>query len=289
MLAVNPNGWHHTMSYNGSNWQWIEGNGSGQIHWWNISSNDRYVSGDFNADGRDELLAINPSNGWHHTIRYNGSSWQWIEGDGSGQIHWWNLSTDDKYLTGDFDGDGKDDLLAINPSNGWHHTMEYNGSSWQWVEGNVSGQIHWWNLAANDKYVVGDFNGDGKDNLLAINPNGWHHLMSFNGSSWQHIAGGSGGQIHWWNISSADKFVGGDFNDDGQDELLAINPSNGWSHTMRYNGSSFQFLEGNDGGGRMGFWIYGTNDWYIPGKYDGGSRDLLMGVNPNGWWHMMNF
>ncbi len=289
LLAVNPNGWHHTMRYVAGNWQWIQGNGSGQIALWSISANDRYVAGDFNGDGRDEVLAINPVTGWHHTMRYNGSSWQWISGSGGGQIALWGLSTNDRYVVGDFNADGRDELLAINPVTGWHHVMRFNGSAWQWVSGNGGGQIAWWNLGSADSYVAGKFAGGTRDQLLALNPNGWHHLMQYNGSVWQFQAGSGSGQIGWWNIGSGDRYVAGDFDADGRDELLAIQHGNGWSHTMRYNGSSFQFVAGNGGGGRMAFWLYGSADRYLAGNFSGGTRDLLMAINPNGWWHTMQF
>jgi subtilisin family serine protease len=205
LLAVNPNGWHHTMRHVAGAWQWIEGNGSGQIALWFVSANDRYVAGDFDGDGRDELLAINPVNGWHHTMRFNGSSWQWISGTGGGQIALWGLSTNDRYVVGDFNADGRDELLAINPVTGWHHVMRFNGSSWQWLSGNGGGQIAWWNLGTADSYVAGRFAGGGRDQLLALNPNGWHHLMQYNGSAWQFQAGAGSGQIGWWNIGSGDR------------------------------------------------------------------------------------
>lgn len=288
LLAINPNGWHHTMSYDGMDWQFIEGDGTGSIHWWNIGSNDSYVTGDFDGDGSDELLAINP-NGWHHTMSFNGSNWQHIEGLGSGAIHWWNIGVNDSYVTGDFDGDGSDELLAINP-NGWHHTMSFNGSSWQHIEGSGSGSIYWWNIGSADRYVTGDFDGDGSDDLMAINPNGWHHTMSFDGSSWTYYAGGGTGSIHWWNIASTDNYTTGDFDCNIQDELLAINPSNGWSHTMQINGSNqWQFMDGNSGDGQMAFWIFNSNDYRVSGDFNGDNCDTVLNINPNGWWQMNDY
>lgn len=93
---------------------------------------DQYVVGDFDGDGRSELLAINPDNGWSHLMRYDGSGWQtpW-DNDGSGTIHWWQLRPPDQYVVGDFDGDNHSELLAINTENGWAHLMRYDGSDWQ--------------------------------------------------------------------------------------------------------------------------------------------------------------
>ncbi len=164
-----------------------------------IPLTDKYISGNFDGALGDELLAVNP-NGWHQTMRFDGSSWQFVEGDGSGKIYWWSINADDKYVSADFNGDGRAELLAVNP-NGWHHTIGFDGSSWQFVEGDGSGTIYWWEIGRNDKYTPGDFNGDGSDDLLAVNPNGWHHTMAFNGSSWSYLEGEGDGRIHWWSIN----------------------------------------------------------------------------------------
>ncbi len=272
-------------------WTHQDGNGgSGSIHWWLIDSDDSWVAGDFDGDGRDELLAINP-NGWHHTMAYNGSSWQFIEGGSNGSIHWWNIASDDFYVAGDFNGDGRDELLAVNP-NGWHHTIAFNGSSWSFVEGDGSGSIAWWFIAGNDSYAVGNFTGGVEEELLAVNPNGWHHTMRFNGSSWSFVEGDGGGAIHWWFISGNDNFTAGDYDCDGLDELLAVNPANGWSHTIGMQGNvwpQWQWMAGNGGSGQMAFWIFTADDWRRAGAFDGGSCDLILNINPNGWWQMDSY
>ena len=289
LLAINPvNGWHHTMSWTGSGWQWIEGNGSGQIGLWFTNPTDHYVAGDFDGDGKDELLAINPANGWHHTIRYTGGAWQWISGGGTGQIGLWFINTPDHYLTGDFDGDGKDELLALNPSNGWHHTMSFMGTTWQWLGGGGTGQIALWFLDPDDWYQTGDYDGDGKDELLALNPNGWHHTMRLSGTAWQWFQGGGSGQIGLWFVNAPDRYVSGDFDGDGAANLLSINPSNGWSHTSRFAAGAnvWQWMAGNAGAGQMAYWIFGAQDRHIPGDYDGDGKVEVLQVNPNGWWHV---
>ncbi len=266
-------------------WTHEAGNsGGGSIFWWNIGPADSYVTGDFNGDGSDELLAFNP-NGWHHTMSFDGSNWNFIEGDGSGAIAWWNIGSADSYVAGDFNGDGRDEVLALNP-NGWHHTMSFNGSSWSFIEGDGSGAIAWWNIGSVDSYVVGDFNGNGRDELLALNPNGWHHTMSFNGSSWSFIEGDGSGAIAWWNIGSADSYVTGNFTGGGQEEILAVNP-NGWHHTMRFDGASWSFIEG-DGSGAIHWWLISGNDNYTTGDYDCDGFSELLAVNPaNGWSQMI--
>jgi len=90
-------------------WYWRWGTGSGKIAYWNMNDDDRYLAGNFVSESgtpRSELLAI--SDAWWHVMRFNGSDWRWLSGNGSGKLGTWNISSDDKYLVGNFDGSGTD-------------------------------------------------------------------------------------------------------------------------------------------------------------------------------------
>lgn len=163
--------------------------------------------------------------------------WQWGNG-GKKQIHWWNMNPTDKYIIGDFDGDGKDELLAI-ATNGWSHLMKYDGTGWQtpWSN-NGSGQINWWLMKSTDKYIAGDFDGDGKDELLAVATNGWSHMMKYNGTAWQTPWSNEGaGTIHLWYMKYNDRYISGRFDGGGAHNLLALS-WNGWSHLINYMDAS---------------------------------------------------
>ncbi len=88
----------------------------------------------------------------------------------------------------------------------------------------------------DDKYVVGDFAGVGRDQLLAINDDdGWAQFMSYNvsSSSWDTPWTNSGtGKIAWWDMHNVDQYIAGDFAGLGFDQLLAINYTNGWAQLM---------------------------------------------------------
>src|SRR5690606_32121228 len=75
---------------------------------------------------------------------------------------------------------------------------------WSWIHkwGNTGNRwIAGWYINTNDIYVIGDFDGDGKDELFCVNPNGWAALIKFN---WVTV--GSGGyynpQVIWSNNGS---------------------------------------------------------------------------------------
>ena len=117
--------------------------------------------GDFNADGRSDVLLRN----------VNGTITEWL-GQANGSFTWnapatYGLETSWQVAaTGDFDGDGHSDLLLRN----------IDGTVTEWL-GQANGTFSW-NAAATypldlawNPTGVGDFNGDGRSDLLLRNGN----------------------------------------------------------------------------------------------------------------------
>ncbi|MBL0109719.1 MAG: VCBS repeat-containing protein [Saprospiraceae bacterium] len=88
-----------------------------------MNQGDKFIAGDFNKDGRDEILAI-ANNGWSKLLRYDGTNWKDVwHNDGGKTIHLWHMKTTDVYIGADFNGDSKANLLAIS-TNGWIHMFK---------------------------------------------------------------------------------------------------------------------------------------------------------------------
>ena len=104
-------------------------------------------TGDFNGDGKDEILFRNGTNFYTTDINSNFSS---LGGFGDG----WDVRA-----IGDFSGDGKDDLVLFHKDTGSVVKLE---------NGQTSSYASLGQLDANDWFIVGagDYNGDGKDDLL---------------------------------------------------------------------------------------------------------------------------
>jgi len=134
------------------------------------------ASGDFNGDGKADIL-------WRHT---SGAFAEW-QGSSSGRLI--NVGSvlanaNGSFVgTGDFDGDGRTDVLLRNPQTGLM-TLFMGQSSGQF-SGSVPG------LQVNDlnwKIVgIGDYNGDGKADLI------WQHST---GASVEWLSNGSGSFIN---------------------------------------------------------------------------------------------
>ena len=166
-------------------------------------------TGDFNGDGTSDILWRNAS----------GLTTEWLGGSNGGfTSNWANVAvgvpTDWKIAgTGDFNGDGKSDIL-------WRND---NGQITDWL-GSASGGFadNYSNAFKNvttDWHVAGtgDFNGDGKDDILWRNDSGllvdW--LGQANGSFTSNWANSIVNVPTAWNVAQT-----GDFNGDGKDDVL---------------------------------------------------------------------
>jgi hypothetical protein len=218
-------------------------------------------SGDFNGDGKTDTLLFNSSTGQVYIWLMDGTT---IAGQGSP----WTLGPSSPWqivAVGDFNGDGKSDILLFNSSTGQVYIWLMDGTT-------IAGQGSPWTLGPSSPWQiagVGDFNGDGKsDILLHQSSTGQVYLwlmdgttISDQGSPW--ILG----------TDSPWQIVGhGDFNGDGNEDILLFNSSSGQVYTWLMNGTTI-----SDQGS---VWILGPGStWQIAGVGDfngDGKSDILL-------------
>lgn len=157
-------------------------------------------SGDFNGDGRDDILWRNTANGTMSVWFMNGASTIGVPFNTVATN--WAIEG-----IGDFNGDTRDDIL-------WRNTTTGDMSLWfmdtTTVTGGAFGNVgSGWIVEA-----LGDFNGDGRDDIL------WRESSSGAMSMWfmngQAVTGGAFGTVgNTWIVEGA-----GDFNGDGRDDIF---------------------------------------------------------------------
>jgi hypothetical protein len=173
-------------------------------------------TGDFNGDGRDDMLL-------RHT---SGTLTNWLGTATGGFVDNWGtfsqvLSTSWQVAgTGDFNGDGRADVLL-------RHTS---GTLTNWL-GTANGSfVDNWGVVAQALSTswqvvgTGDFNGDGRDDMLLRHTSGTltNWLGNSNGSFTDNWGVFNVPLPTAWQVEGI-----GDFNGDGRDDILWRNGSTG--------------------------------------------------------------
>jgi hypothetical protein len=243
----------------GTNWNgW-------QNYWaaWPSNHSEIYV-GDYNGDGRKDILTRDPATG-NAVMRLSvvsGGNW-------AGWSNVWAAwpASFSKVYVGDYNGDGKDDILTVNPATGAGVLRQSAGAAGAWT-----GWTNYWAPlpTSHTEIYVGNFNGDGRKDILTRDPatgNAVMRLSLVSGGNW---AGWSNVWAAW--PASFSKVYVGDYNGDGKDDILTVNPATG-AGVLRQSA------------GAAGTWTGWTNYWaplpsshteiYV-GNFNGdGRKDIL--------------
>src|SRR5258706_4774026 len=87
----------------------------------------------------------------------------------------WQFSHDDRFYVADFDGDGKADRFVfkcINWAFPYLGMLKSSGTAFA-VAHRFDHVLPSWQMTPGDQFFVGDFNGDGKDDLFVFNGTNW--------------------------------------------------------------------------------------------------------------------
>jgi hypothetical protein len=137
--------------------------------------------GDFNGDSRDDLLWRHDDGRVHNWLTNSNGGFSVNASWGAGVPTDWRVAG-----VGDFDGDGKDDIL-------WRHDS---GLLATWLgRGDGSFTDNYLNSVVHvptewQIHAVGDFNGDGKDDVL------WRHESGLV-TNWLGLASGGFSQNYF--------------------------------------------------------------------------------------------
>ena len=193
-------------------------------------------TGDFNGDDRDEIILHNPATGLTLFLFLNATGTAALpplqpvtEID---VANGWTL-----HDTGDFDGDGKDDLLLYNTVSGGIMIAFVNDSTILSFSGVMA-------LDPTSDFVVADtadFNADGKTDLLIQNTTtGLTVIFTLDGSTIDSTI-----PVFEMNVAGGETLVNaGDYNADGFSDLLFHNTVTGDVTVLFLDNGAVQNLQG---------------------------------------------
>jgi hypothetical protein len=156
-----------------------------------------------------------------------------------------------KSYVGDFTGDGSADVVIHNANSLALFRSTGSGLEPIWI---ATGAIPVWDtFTVNDQFYVGDFDGDGKDDLFVFNALDWvmpyFGLLRSTGSGFEMVQRFDRELPGWGDMRRGDQFYVADYNGDHRDDILVLNTTDwavGYLLLLRSNGFNLQYTRRYD-------------------------------------------
>lgn len=201
---------------------------------WGQGGPKEFAVADVNGDGRKDLVCWDQITGEVQVALSDGGKFV------PQQQPWGRFNAPEgtvKMITGDFNGDKKDDLLFWVPGENTAYVMLSSGNSLSpaepWLENLPKG--------GDLTVVAGDYNGDGKKDLAVLDKaEGTVQVFLSNGSGF--VSSKGNGEQAWivnFAVGSRWQVLAGDFSGDGIDDLAAYDSADGKWEFARSTGRKF--------------------------------------------------
>lgn len=255
---------------------------------WLLNTVDNHFGppGDFDADGRAETLVASPWGIGVFKLAGNTIDVPMMAPNGT-RFGGWLLNTGDNSFgpAGDFDGDRAKEILVASPWGVGVFKLAGNTFNVPMMAPNGT-RFGGWLLNTGDNTFgpVGDFNGDGKDEIFISSPWGIGILQLVGSTFNVLMMAPNGTRFGGWLLNTADNTFGpaGDFDGDGQLEILVTSP---WGiGVFKFSGGTINVPMMAPNGTRFGGWLLNTADNHFGpvGNFDGGRQREILVTSPWG-------
>lgn len=238
---------------------------------------------DYDGDGSADVAVRRASNSVQYILNSEGRTDTYPDGI---QRIAFGRNAQDIPISGDFDGDGLTDVAVRRPGTQFWYVK--NSSGVDKISGHSDGITRQrFGLRASDVPVIGDYDGDGLDDLAVFRPSTQFWYVR-NSSGTDRMTGNGDGITRFrFGTSSDDIPVPADYDGDGVTDIAVRNPA---SKEWRIrNSSGIDHLSGRtDGITRRTF---GSRQEDIPvrGDFDGDGKDDIAVRRPSTYyWYVLN-
>jgi hypothetical protein len=255
---------------------------------WLLNTADNHFGppGDYDGDGRAEVLVVSP---WGVGILEqagNTMAAPMMQPNGT-RFGGWLLNTGDNSFgpTADYDGDGRAELLVASPWGVGILKQAGNTMAAPMMAPNGTRFGGWLlNTGDNSFGPVGDFNGDRKAEILVTSPWGIGMFELSGNTLTVPMMAPNGTRFGGWLLNTDDNVFGpvGDFDGDGHAEMLVTSP---WGiGVFKLSGNTFTVPMMAPNGTRFGGWLLNTadNSFGPAGDFDGDGRTEILVTSPWG-------
>jgi len=285
----------YTMSLAGVHNHTIPAGAGGAV--WTLRPDDNFYPGDFDNDGKTDLYVVSSltasPNHRVGMLKSTGTGFQCIKVYTT-TLGTWNLNPYDRAMVGDFNGDNKADLLLQAFISGNRVGMFTSSGTALTMVMNQSTSWPGWTMGGNDRFLLGDFDNDGKTDIYVQNYYDWGSskyvgMLKSTGTNFSVIKVFTN-SLPGWTMGSSDQLLVGDFDGDNKSDLYVWNgydwggtaylammkssgtnlsnikeywsPGNsapGWTHT---SGDRLYVADANKDG-KDDLYVYNTSNWSI--------------------------
>lgn len=128
----------------------------------------RFTPADFNGDGLADILITHTSGAWNIWLNHGDGSFNGIINFG-GNEGYYGTGSDWSFAIGDFNGDGRADILVSHSSGRWEVWRTDGSATAGLTVSRITGiqsRDGYYGSASGWTYMLGDFNGDGRTDVL---------------------------------------------------------------------------------------------------------------------------
>ena len=272
--------------------------------WFRSRPSDDYYVGDFDGDGLDDIYVVNLTNWskeWVIMLKSFGDHFEHVNAYADDLPGWGGMRSGDQFYVADFNGDGRDDLCVYNGTN-WavpYFGMLRSTGTRLVMARRYDQNLPGWEMGKKEKFYVGDYNGDGREDFVACDRNHWsqvHFRIYTSTGSALSLRNRYYGTIDagavTWPMRRRDHIHVLDFNGDGITDISTFNGRD-WSHVYlglwrvdssgRMSGVRLYDTNGATGATEIPGWQMQRRDKHYVADVNGDGNDDIVVYNKDNW------